>query len=105
MRELVTKWRREYDFVIIDSPPVLPVTDAILLSQVADASLLIVRHGVTPRDTVQRSYRLLRQQLPNQAVLGLVMNAMPEGATRYYAYYGSEEADLKVERVRENVAS
>ena len=105
MRELVTKWRREYDFVIIDSPPVLPVTDAILLSQVADASLLIVRHGVTPRDTVQRSYRLLRQQLPTQAVLGLVMNGMPEGATRYYAYYGSEEAHLKVERVGNNVAS
>ena len=105
MRELVSKWRREYDFVIIDSPPVLPVTDAILLSQVADASLLVVRHGVTPRDTVQRSYRLLRQQLPAQAVLGLVMNAMPGGATRYYAYYGSEEAHLKVERPRNDVAS
>lgn len=104
MRELVAKWRREYDFVIIDSPPVLPVTDAILLSQIADASLLIVRHGVTPRETVQRSYRLLRQQLPSQSVLGLVMNAIPEGATRYYAYYGSEESHLKVERVRNNAS-
>jgi capsular exopolysaccharide synthesis family protein len=88
MRHLVSKWRLEYDFVVIDSPPVLPVTDAILLSQVSDASLLVVRHGTTPRHAVQRTFRSLRQQLPDKAILGVTLNAVPERSVDYGSYYG-----------------
>jgi capsular exopolysaccharide synthesis family protein len=88
MRQLVSKWRLEYDYVVIDSPPVLPVTDAILLSQVSDATLLVVRHGTTPRHAVQRSFRSLRQQLPDKAILGVTLNAVPERSVDYGAYYG-----------------
>jgi polysaccharide biosynthesis transport protein len=88
MRQLVSKWRLEYDYIVIDSPPVLPVTDAILLSQVSDASLLVVRHGSTARHAVQRSYRSLRQQLPDKAILGVTLNAVPKGSVDYGVYDG-----------------
>jgi capsular exopolysaccharide synthesis family protein len=88
MRQLVSKWRSEYDYIIIDSPPVLAVTDAILLAQIADASLLVVRYGSTPRQTAQRSYRTLGQQLPEKTILGVALNAVPEGSVDFNDYYG-----------------
>jgi len=96
MRQLVSKWRLQYDYIVIDSPPVLPVTDAILLSQISDASLLVVRHGSTARNAVQRSYRSLGQQLPEHAILGVTLNAVPEGSVdygEYYGYHGSGYSD------------
>src|SRR5262249_27865631 len=47
MRALLTQWRSEYDFIVMDGPPALPVTDAIVLEQLCDAVLLVARHGVT----------------------------------------------------------
>ena len=88
MRELLAKWRQEYDYIFIDSPPVLPVTDAIVLSQIADATLLLVQHGATARQAVQRSFRSLNKRIPENAVLGVVVNGVSETSAEYYDYYG-----------------
>jgi Mrp family chromosome partitioning ATPase len=88
MRDLVAKWRTEYDFIFIDSPPLLPVTDAIVLSQIADATLLVVRHGVTEKQAVQRSFRALSRQMPSEAILGVVLNAVSKDSAESYGYYG-----------------
>lgn len=88
MRDLVAKWRTEYDFIFIDSPPLLPVTDAVVLSQIADATLLVVRHGVTEKQAVQRSFRALSRQMPSDAILGVVLNAVSKDSAESYGYYG-----------------
>lgn len=88
MRELIAKWRNEYDFIFIDSPPVLPVTDAVVLSQIADATLLVVRHAVTEKQAVQRSFRSLSRQMPSDAILGVVLNAVSKDSAEDYGYYG-----------------
>ena len=45
MKELIEQWSAEYDFVLIDSPALLAVTDAAVLSKMADITLLVTRHG------------------------------------------------------------
>lgn len=89
MRDLVAQWARDFDHVIIDSPPVLSVTDAVLLSSVADAVILVIRSGQTTKEALRRSRNLLAQV--NARVLGIVMNAVdlrsPDG---YYYYYGGK---------------
>jgi len=88
MADLLTRWRREYDFILLDSPPVLPVTDARILSRMCDATLLVARYGFTPRQAVQRSHQLIQHELPPHAVLGAVLNAVSNKSADYYEYYG-----------------
>lgn len=88
MADLLAHWRTQYDFILIDSPPVLPVTDARILSRMCDATLLVARYGFTSRQAVQRSHQLIEQQLPPHAVLGAVLNAVSNNSADYYEYYG-----------------
>ena len=88
MRTFVGEWRSQYDFIVIDGPPALPVTDAIVLEQLCDAVLLVARHGVTEKKVVHRSYRALTRQLPQHVVLGTVLNAVPGRSSDFYEYYG-----------------
>jgi len=73
---------------VMNGPPALPVTDAILLEQLCDAVLLIARHGVTEKKAIHRSYRTLTQKLPQHVVLGTVLNAVPGKSSDFYEYYG-----------------
>ncbi len=88
MRTLLMRWRSEYDFVVMDGPPALPVTDAIVLEQLCDAVLLVARHGMTQKKVIHRSYRTLTRQLPKHVVLGTVLNAVPSRSSDFYEYYG-----------------
>ena len=88
MADLLTGWRTEYDFILLDSPPVLPVTDARILSRMCDATLLVARYGFTSRQAVQRSHQLIQQHLPSTAVLGVVLNGVSGRSADYYEYYG-----------------
>ena len=88
MADLLTRWRTEYDFILLDSPPVLPVTDARILSRMCDATLLIARYGFTSRQAVQRSHQLIQQHLPSTAVFGAVLNGVSGRSADYYEYYG-----------------
>ena len=88
MTDLLTRWRTEYDFILLDSPPVLPVTDARILSRMCDTTLLVARYGFTSRQAVQRGHQLIQQQLPPHASLGAVLNAVSNNSADYYEYYG-----------------
>jgi succinoglycan biosynthesis transport protein ExoP len=88
MRSLLDGWKTEYDFIVLDSPPVLPVTDAVLLSQVSDATLLVARHGQTTRQALKRSAEALRKQHPGHAALGMVLNAVSRDSGDFYEYFG-----------------
>lgn len=92
LQELLSHWRDEYDHVIIDSPPALSVTDAVLLSVRADAVLLVVRASQTTTGAVLRARDLLLHVKCN--LLGVVLNAVDldslggyYSGSRYSLYY------------------
>jgi capsular exopolysaccharide synthesis family protein len=88
MEHLLVEWRAEYDFIVLDSPPALPISDALVLSQMADATLLVARPGVTAKQAILRSYRALSLQIPQNAVLGVVLNGVRGTSADYFEYYG-----------------
>ncbi len=81
--------KRQYRWVLVDSPPVAAVTDALLLAQLADATILVVQQNKVDRATVKRSLLALRKVTPH--VIGAVLNAVDVTSKGYYgyAYYGS----------------
>ncbi|MEA2570945.1 MAG: polysaccharide biosynthesis transport protein [Acidobacteriota bacterium] len=95
MKHLIHDIRSKFAYVIFDSPPVLAVTDSIVLAASADGVVLCVHGGQTPRDLVQRSSERLRQS--NIPVLGAILNNLDlqqYGYTfrkSYYDYYDSDE--------------
>ena len=86
MTDLLKRLREEYDMVVIDAPPQLPVTDAALLAAQADGALLVVRHGKTTRDQVAQSINRLEQV--DATPVGVVMNMVPTGRKRSGYGYG-----------------
>src|SRR5439155_624764 len=70
MREIVASLRSRYDFVIIDTPPVLPVTDAVVLAREADAVVLVVRGHGTPSGLVREARDRLLMTGPPPAADG-----------------------------------
>ena len=77
------------DMVIVDSAPVLPVTDAAVLSTHADAILLVVSVGMDKGRDVVRSVEMLNQI--NAPIAGIVLNRAPETDSSAYYHYGYEE--------------
>ncbi|MGI5156863.1 polysaccharide biosynthesis tyrosine autokinase [Microbispora sp. CA-102843] len=91
MRAVLAQLTAEYDMVIIDAPPLLPVTDAAALGAICDAALLVVRHGKTRREQVVRAAELLSSI--NARLVGAVMNFAPAKTGDYYGYaYGYQPA-------------
>jgi polysaccharide biosynthesis transport protein len=90
LAKLLEVWQQQFDFVIIDSPPVLPLSDAQVLAPLADTSVLIARAGVTTRIALQRTYSILIPHLkdPSKPALGVVLNAVSLSSAAYYGYYG-----------------
>ena len=90
MKQLMEEWHKDYDFVLIDSPPVLPVTDAQILAAYADAVVLIVRVGVTSRVAAKRATSLLipHAKNPDSPNVGVVVNSISTRSAAYYGYYG-----------------
>lgn len=87
MRRHLAEWRNEYDHIVIDSPPILSVTDAALLSVEADSVLLVIRSGQTTKDALRRASDLLIQV--KARVQGVVVNAIDMDQPHYYYYYGT----------------
>jgi len=81
---------RERGMLIIDSPPVLPFTDAAVLAKIADATLLVVRANSTRMDKLERAIQALRTV--DAQVAGAVLNMVPTSGPDidYYGYYGKE---------------
>ena len=86
MRDLIARWSQQYDFVIIDSPSLLAVTDAAVLSNNADITLLVARHAQSTRKSVERAWQRLRSD-PKTKV-GVVLNAVSRGSAAYGEYFG-----------------
>jgi len=91
MERLVHQARSAYDLVILDTPPLLPVTDAAVTSVLADGVVLLVQHGRTHRDQVARSVEALRSV--DARILGTVLSMVPvPRREKQSAYYGSNRS-------------
>ncbi|HZS61903.1 MAG TPA: polysaccharide biosynthesis tyrosine autokinase [Gemmatimonadaceae bacterium] len=77
---------KAFDMVVIDSPPVLAVTDASVLSALVDGTIIVVRLGVSAREAVSRSVAQLR--VVNGRILGAVLNAVDFRSSGYHGGYG-----------------
>jgi capsular exopolysaccharide synthesis family protein len=85
LAEAIADLRKKYKFVVIDSPPILAATDAVILSVQADAVLLVVRSGETPKEAFTRTRDLLHSVKCH--LLGVVLNAVNRSAPDYYYSY------------------
>jgi succinoglycan biosynthesis transport protein ExoP len=86
MAELLRHAGTLYTHVVIDSPPILSVTDGVLLSRQVDVVVMVVRHAKSSKHVVRRGRDLLvRSGAP---LAGIVLNAVDLNAPEYYGYYG-----------------
>jgi succinoglycan biosynthesis transport protein ExoP len=85
MRDLLVELREQYDHVVLDTPPTLSVTDAVVLSPRADATILVIRSGHTTKQALRRSRDILMQV--NAHVAGVLLNAVDLASPDYYYHY------------------
>jgi Mrp family chromosome partitioning ATPase len=84
MESLLTKLREQFESIVIDSPPMLAVTDASVLGPKTDGVILVVRAEKTDKDAIALAVQQLRHV--GADILGVVVNdARPDGV--YYSYY------------------
>ena len=85
LAEAIAELRTKFKFVVIDSPPIMAATDAVILSVQTDGVLLVVRSGETPKEAFTRTRDLLVSVKCH--ILGVVLNAVDSGAPDYYYSY------------------
>jgi capsular exopolysaccharide synthesis family protein len=106
-RALLAELAEQYDRVLIDSPPAVPVTDPAILSTSVDGVVLVVRHAATHRDAARRAAQHILDVSGN--IIGVILNEIDTAAKGYRSYYGlyadyksdyNESADAETEAPR-----
>jgi len=85
LADAIAELRTKYKFIVIDSPPVMAATDAVILSVLADGVLLVVRSGETAKEAFTRTRDLLNSVKSH--ILGVVLNAVDSNSPDYYYSY------------------
>ena len=85
MGDILTQLREQYDHIVIDTPPALSVTDAVIMSTRADAVVLVIRSGQTTKQALRRARDILARV--NAKVAGVLLNAADLTSPDYYYYY------------------
>lgn len=85
MKEVLAELAGQYDHIVLDTPPTLSVTDAVVLSPRADAVILVIRSGQTTKQALRRSRDVLMRV--NAKVCGVLLNAVDLTSPDYYYYY------------------
>jgi polysaccharide biosynthesis transport protein len=81
MRALVSSLKEQFDYVVVDSPPVGPVVDAAVIARLADATVFVVQWGSTPRELASRSIHQLSAQ---KRICGVVLNCVVQHRAKKY---------------------
>jgi polysaccharide biosynthesis transport protein len=91
--EILDELSQRYDLVILDSPPVCAVSDAMILSGLTDGCVFVVRAGVTTQKSSQKAVQRLRGV--KTKMLGVIVNAMSlsSSSNSYYQYYGTDDEE------------
>ncbi|NWF89176.1 MAG: polysaccharide biosynthesis tyrosine autokinase [Ignavibacteriaceae bacterium] len=101
MDNMIKKVREEYDYVIIDSPPIVAVTDAEILSRKVDGTILVVSSGKTEKNLLDLGLKLIKSD--NSFLIGVVLNNFSQktGYGSYYKYYYYYSADGKKKKSKQ----
>lgn len=94
LKELLKRLAGVFDWIILDSPPMTPVSDASLLADMCDGALMVVKAAATPFDLAQKACA----EFKTTPLVGVVLNGIDHGSSYgsyYYSYYGSEPAKAK----------
>jgi capsular exopolysaccharide synthesis family protein len=86
MSDLLRKLRKDFDVIVIDGAPILPVADSRVLNEMADVTVQVVRQGMTTKTSLKRAHDLL-SGCPKNSV-GIVLNGVDRASTAYDSYYG-----------------
>ena len=84
MKTAMNAWANEYDYVVFDTAPIIPVADTLALAAAADAVVLVVRSGVSRKTALLRVRDLLRRA--NVNIAGVVLNCVDLSLEHYYSY-------------------
>lgn len=99
MNNLISRLKREYDIILFDAPPVCSVTDAALLSNIADGVILVIAAANTQIESAKLAKKLLQKVGAN--ILGVVLTKVDKSKSRSYYYYNDnyyEHSDKKKRR-------
>jgi capsular exopolysaccharide synthesis family protein len=88
MTTLLDALKKNFDYIILDTPPVQAVTDSQILATKADGAILVVRAERTKKDSVQNAISLLKKV--NANIIGTVLNGLDNSRNKYYYYYGEK---------------
>jgi protein-tyrosine kinase len=83
LKHLLQRIESAFDWIIIDSPPAVPVSDASVLAKSCDGVLMVVRSNATPIDMARRA----RQEFPDEMLVGVVLNGTQSASVPYVRYY------------------
>ena len=83
LQQLLQRLEPLFDWIILDSPPAVPVSDASVLANACDGVLMVVRSNATPSDAARRAV----QEFPEESLVGIVLNGTSGGDARYARYY------------------
>lgn len=109
MQAFIEEARKSYDRIILDSPPITAVTDAVILSNFVDGVVVVIRAGVTHREIVKNGVAQLKSV--NAHILGAVLNGVQMGRDSYYYYqyyyyyYGEDGGKRKNVRSKRSLKS
>jgi len=93
LKVLLSRVESLFDWIIIDSPPVVPVSDAGLIANHCDGVLIVVRSSATPSDLARKA----RAEFDDKLLLGVVLNGMKRGRAEYSQYYGAYDRPVEKE--------
>jgi capsular exopolysaccharide synthesis family protein len=106
MHDLISNIKSRFDIIIWDSPPLMTVTDGLILSKLLDATIIVVKAGKTTYEIVSRGLKILKGRRETDVaarVIGMVINAFDIKKAdkdyyyyNYYTYYTSEKKKVKV---------
>lgn len=85
MGDLLDRLRRHFDWILVDSPPLASVTDALLLARYCDLAVYVVQHNKVDKKAIKRNVLALQKVTPN--LVGVVMNALDTRNRGHYYYY------------------
>lgn len=86
MRELIDEMSKKYDYVLVDTPPVILVSDAAIVANLLDGVLLLVRQGKSKKDELKRAISNL--ELAGITPMGIILNGVELKEGKDYSYYG-----------------
>lgn len=94
LKEMLDRLRTVFDWIILDSPPMTPVSDGSLLADMCDGALLVVKAAATPFDLAQKACA----EFKNSPLVGVVLNGIDQSTGYngyYYSYYGAQPEKVR----------